>query len=146
MRPAAVASVVALWLGVVVVACHEGGEASPCEGVDCSGHGTCFDDGARAQCDCFPGYRSEALECVPDGSDGDADADDDQDGDRDSDSGPDGDAETPDPCSSHATCESCIEAGECGWCDDTAHCTAGDYAGPADGSCDWLDWDWAGCD
>ncbi len=38
----------------------------PCEGVTCSGHGTCQVTGGQAECICDPGYHPENLECVPD--------------------------------------------------------------------------------
>jgi hypothetical protein len=35
----------------------------PCAGVDCSGHGTCADEGEDLTCDCDPGYEADGLEC-----------------------------------------------------------------------------------
>jgi hypothetical protein len=51
------------------------GEPGPCDGVTCSGHGRCFDDGATALCVCDEGYHASGLACLPDGGDGDADGD-----------------------------------------------------------------------
>lgn len=45
----------------------EGGEEpvpDPCEGVDCSGRGTCVVEGGDASCRCESGYHAEGLECV----------------------------------------------------------------------------------
>jgi hypothetical protein len=68
--------VLAVAVGLALLpACHEGGEGEPCDDVDCAGHGTCFDDGSRAQCDCFPGFEAVGLECVEEGADADGDAD-----------------------------------------------------------------------
>ncbi len=35
-----------------------------CDGVDCSGHGTCFVIAGSASCDCESGYHAEGLTCV----------------------------------------------------------------------------------
>ena len=40
--------------------------ADPCEGVTCSGFGTCEVVGGQAQCNCQQGYHAQGLECVPD--------------------------------------------------------------------------------
>ena len=71
-----------------------GSDGGPCEGVTCSGHGRCIEaEAGGAWCDCYSGFEPEGLECVPEGSDGDADADAemDRDGDQDADPGADGD-------------------------------------------------------
>ncbi len=40
-------------------------DKSPCDGVDCSGHGTCNDSSGRAVCECDEGFvPSGQLECV----------------------------------------------------------------------------------
>jgi hypothetical protein len=38
----------------------------PCDGVDCSGVGTCVDVGGEVACDCPIGYHAEGLSCVED--------------------------------------------------------------------------------
>ncbi len=51
----------------VLLACNRQGYQSgenPCEGVDCSGYGTCVLVEGGAQCLCVPGYRQEGLDCV----------------------------------------------------------------------------------
>ncbi len=40
--------------------------ADPCEGVDCSGHGTCEVQDGQASCRCEEGYHAQGLECVSD--------------------------------------------------------------------------------
>jgi hypothetical protein len=61
--------------GVAVCDCETGYHADgltcvpdatdPCEGVTCSGHGSCVPDGeGAAACDCETGYLPEGLECV----------------------------------------------------------------------------------
>ncbi|MBN2695716.1 hypothetical protein JXR93_13740 [bacterium] len=83
----------------------EGGTTSPCDGVDCSGHGDCVAEGygygAAAHCDCDSGYSPSGLTCVPDS----------------------------DPCA-NIQCndwESCVE-GACqinsGRCSSNTHCTS----------------------
>lgn len=67
-------------------------ERDDCEGVTCSGHGTCFSgDETGPFCRCEPGYHDEGLECVPNATDGDADSDSDGDTDTDTDTDADGD-------------------------------------------------------
>lgn len=39
--------------------------SSICDGVECSGHGSCLDAGGTPACDCEPGYASSGLECIP---------------------------------------------------------------------------------
>ncbi len=55
----------------------------PCDGVVCSGHGRCFEDGDEAFCRCDDGYVEGGLECVLEGADGDGDSDSDTDADQD---------------------------------------------------------------
>lgn len=44
-----------------------GGDAGdPCQGVTCSGHGTCQVRGGQAACDCENGYHPQGLSCVSD--------------------------------------------------------------------------------
>jgi len=40
-----------------------------CDGVDCSGHGTCVVTAGSAGCDCEPGYHAEGVSCVADSVD-----------------------------------------------------------------------------
>jgi hypothetical protein len=40
------------------------GCSETCDGVGCSGHGTCFDTTAGAACDCDDGYHPVGLDCV----------------------------------------------------------------------------------
>jgi len=42
-------------------------DGDPCEGVTCSGYGTCVVSGGSPACDCNEGYHAEGLSCVPDG-------------------------------------------------------------------------------
>jgi hypothetical protein len=50
-----------------IAACGEdGNEQDPCDGVTCSGHGTCVVDGDSASCDCNDGYHADGLRCVAD--------------------------------------------------------------------------------
>jgi hypothetical protein len=65
----------------------------PCVDVDCSGHGTCYESGSSAICQCDTGFDAQGLECLPDGTDGDADADADVDVDVDVDTDADGDVD-----------------------------------------------------
>jgi hypothetical protein len=48
-----------------------------------------------------------------------------------------------DACSRLTSCDACLENDDCGWCEGT--CMAGDFLGPEDGDCDWLDWDYLDC-
>ena len=68
-------------------------DREPCDGVTCSNHGTCWDDGRNAECRCNSGFHPEGLDCVANSADGDADSDADVDSDADSDSDADGDAD-----------------------------------------------------
>jgi len=62
----------AAWWGVLVaVAACDGNEDTedtddPCDGVTCSGNGTCVMVEAAAECDCDAGYDAVGLECVLD--------------------------------------------------------------------------------
>ena len=40
--------------------------SDPCDGVACSGHGTCVDNDGTAECDCDTGYHPDGLDCVQD--------------------------------------------------------------------------------
>ncbi|MBU1220796.1 hypothetical protein KKF34_10105 [Myxococcota bacterium] len=40
--------------------------SSVCEGITCSGHGTCFDVGGNPSCACELGYHSQQLNCLSD--------------------------------------------------------------------------------
>ena len=54
------------FLMIFTVACSKSKSSSPCDGVDCSGHGTCDDSSGRAVCMCDEGFvPSGTLECVP---------------------------------------------------------------------------------
>ncbi len=68
-------------------------DGDPCATVDCSGHGECGVFGGEPRCVCDDGYRAEGLNCVPESTDGDADADSDIESDRDLDHDIDGDAD-----------------------------------------------------
>lgn len=48
--------------------CHATPVAS-CDGVTCSGHGTCQINGSMAVCSCETGYHISGLDCLPDGGD-----------------------------------------------------------------------------
>lgn len=50
-------------------------DSSPCDDVECSGHGICEVGAGGAFCICDAGYRAVGLACLPDGPDGDADSD-----------------------------------------------------------------------
>ncbi len=55
--------VFAIALFTMLFACED----DPCEGVDCSGHGTCLYTKDRTPyCDCDPGYWPDGLQCVMD--------------------------------------------------------------------------------
>ncbi|MBW1878536.1 MAG: hypothetical protein JRJ84_09250, partial [Deltaproteobacteria bacterium] len=41
-------------------------QEGPCEGENCSGHGTCLEVGGEAECDCEDGYDPDGLSCVLD--------------------------------------------------------------------------------
>lgn len=69
-------------------------DRDPCDGVTCSGNGTCWDNGETAQCHCVEGFEAVGLECHPVSTDGDADSDVDGDGDTDADSDGDSDGDT----------------------------------------------------
>jgi len=45
-----------IFLTVFAAACSKSGSSSPCDGVDCSGHGVCDDSSGRATCLCDEGY------------------------------------------------------------------------------------------
>jgi len=47
----------------------------PCDGVECSRHGVCFEQDGEAVCACHAGFHAEELECVPNVVDGDDDSD-----------------------------------------------------------------------
>ena len=67
---------VGLVLGLATLAgCGNDGAGSPCAGVDCSGHGTCYTDGLWPLCSCDPGYRPSGAACVSDGDGGDSGGD-----------------------------------------------------------------------
>ncbi|MFO7564020.1 MAG: hypothetical protein R6X02_15345 [Enhygromyxa sp.] len=40
------------------------GEPDPCAGVDCSGHGSCFENDGAAACNCDSGYLADGIECI----------------------------------------------------------------------------------
>jgi hypothetical protein len=40
--------------------------ADPCQGVACSGHGACVEDGGVASCQCDAGYHAQGLACLAD--------------------------------------------------------------------------------
>jgi hypothetical protein len=46
--------------------CREffGGSGDLCEGVSCSGHGSCRAGATGASCDCDDGYRAEGPDCL----------------------------------------------------------------------------------
>jgi hypothetical protein len=69
-------------------------ERNPCDGVTCSGHGTCVESDGDPECLCFRGFEAAGLDCVPVGTDGDGDSDGDGDGDVDSDTDGDVDADS----------------------------------------------------
>ncbi|MCD6497990.1 MAG: heparinase II/III family protein [Deltaproteobacteria bacterium] len=49
------------------LACNDDGHcvrADSCEGVDCSGHGTCEVQDGAAQCQCESGYHADGLSCI----------------------------------------------------------------------------------
>jgi len=58
--------VIALGAALLLAACDEGGEDGPCDGVTCSGHGTCVATAGVAACNCDDGYHAEDLSCVED--------------------------------------------------------------------------------
>ena len=45
-------------------------------------------------------------------------------------------------CSFQKTCDSCINIGNCGWCEDINKCKRGTADGPNDGSCSSDKWIW----
>lgn len=56
-----------------LVACRIGkiqsnpiGDSDPCQGVTCSGYGTCSVSGQTATCQCNNGYHAQGLDCVAD--------------------------------------------------------------------------------
>jgi hypothetical protein len=59
---------VALGLGgSLIQGCGSGrieDDIDACEGITCSGHGTCVENGGTIRCDCDPGYHAEGFECV----------------------------------------------------------------------------------
>jgi len=57
---------------ICLCACSGGGATGdPCEGVDCSGHGTCESQGGEPHCNCEWGYETSAdgKDCIPEGGD-----------------------------------------------------------------------------
>lgn len=70
------AALALLPLAILVPGCDDAVSSSPCEGVDCSGHGVCHTDGFWPLCSCDPGWIPSGRWCVPGGDvGGDADAD-----------------------------------------------------------------------
>jgi len=130
---------------VTVTGCHEGSEGNPCLGVECSDHGTCFHNEEVAQCDCFPGYHAEGLECLENAPDGDGDVD----GDTDADGDVDGDADTDVDTDTDADVDADVDADADGDADEDfdadadsdgggdagARCPTGMVAVPAAGVC-----------
>jgi len=67
MQESKVFVVVTLLVSGWLVGCEGEGssqEENLCEGVDCSGHGTCRVENDEAVCDCEQGYHAEGLACV----------------------------------------------------------------------------------
>ena len=52
-------------LAVVAAGCGDGGVEvdDPCDGVSCSGHGSCTSASGSAECVCEQGYHAEGLGC-----------------------------------------------------------------------------------
>ena len=67
---------------------------SPCQGVSCSGHGSCQAVGGDPFCECEPGFMADGLACEAIPPDGDVDTDADTDSDTDADTDSDTDADT----------------------------------------------------
>lgn len=83
----------AVWLVPLLLCATSCEEASaPCDGVDCSGHGTCVEIGTRPRCECETDYYVSGLACLSTAVDGDGDAD--FDDDADTDDGGDADADS----------------------------------------------------
>jgi len=45
---------------------NDNNNSNPCEGVSCSGHGSCTVEGAVAYCKCESGYHTSGFDCVED--------------------------------------------------------------------------------
>ncbi len=103
-------------LGVSIAACQgmfeERPPSEPCEGVTCSDHGACWENGEEAECRCDPGYEPDGLECREAAADGDSDIDADSDGDIDADSDTDVDGDVDSDVDSDADAD---EGGTCGF-------------------------------
>jgi hypothetical protein len=59
-------------LGLATLAGCGSDAGSPCAGVDCSGHGTCYTDGLWPLCSCEPGYRPSGAACASEGDGGES--------------------------------------------------------------------------
>ena len=115
-----------------LASCHGGFTRDPCHNVDCSGHGTCLDNGEVASCLCEAGFEPEGLACVAIGPDGDGDVD--GDGDADADADADGDEVVcgPEVCNYRDDdCDGMIDEGF-NLTTSTAHCGRCDNACPSE--------------
>ena len=66
MKTTHVATALLMCFAALLASC--GGKShplDPCEGVDCSDHGTCRESGGSAVCECEEGFRAVGLVCVP---------------------------------------------------------------------------------
>ncbi|HNT29290.1 MAG TPA: hypothetical protein PKH10_14060, partial [bacterium] len=62
-----IVTVIALFFLLLVVACDKSATQGPCDGIDCSGHGTCDATSGRAVCICDENYHPNGLlECIAD--------------------------------------------------------------------------------
>ena len=64
-----------LFIALLTACGGKSGDSDPCEGVNCSGHGTCMVVGGSAACDCDPGYKAVGLSCVEVEEDAEEDGD-----------------------------------------------------------------------
>lgn len=61
---------------LALVSCQDApATTDPCEGVSCSGHGTCTAVGTTASCTCEPGFEADGLQCLSSEACDDADRD-----------------------------------------------------------------------
>ena len=65
MRKFNLTIVLALGATLTLAAC-DGGSDGPCDGVNCSGQGSCVSPQGTAACQCNAGYHAEGLECIKD--------------------------------------------------------------------------------
>ena len=126
--------------------CSSGGLPSTdlCDGVDCSGHGTCIVVNGSPLCECEGEYVESGLACIEPDGDADADQDVEADGDLDEEVEPDADADADADADEDVQADADPEAdadpptcgdGVCNGDEDACSCTGDCTAACGDGCC-----------